>query len=600
MADIFLSYARTERSRVTPLVAALEAAGWSVWWDTAIDAGQRFDDRIETELDAARAVIVVWTPTSVVSSWVRGEARTAAERGALVPVRFDEARLPVDARAIHTIDLDGWNDDATSAPFQSLVRSLKSLMDRAPVEASSAPSSTAATSAPRAPAPPRRISVCVLPFANMSGDPDQEYFSDGISEDVITDLSKVSALSVIARNSAFVYKGRHVEIPKVARELNVTHVLEGSVRKAGGRVRITAQLINGASNDHVWAERYDRDLNDIFALQDEISQAIVAALKLKLLPEEKQAIAHRGTEHVEAYNLCLMARQGYAIGNESDERAARAVARLGQRAVELDPGYAQAWALLALGERRIRTIIGSQGDGGLAAAERALAIDPKLAEARAVRAEILFDNGEREEAASEIAAALELGPESYEANRAAALLAFRCGRLEDAIRYWTKVSALNEADIYGPIMLTCAYHALGDAANTRRHAEISLARADKALEHDRNNGAYTAHSAYALAALGEGERARERITRALLIDPDNEGMRYNFAAALAVFLHDVEGAIDMLEPYFRNIPRASLEYAQIDPDFESLRVHPRYIAMIDEAENRLAAETSVRDVALKS
>jgi TolB-like protein len=110
-----------------------------------------------------------------------------------------------------------------------------------------------------------RVAICVLPFANMSGEPEQEYFSDGITEDIITDLSKVSALAVTSRNSAFMFKGQHVDVPKVARELNVGHVLEGSVRKAGGRVRITAQLVDVSSNDHVWAERYDRDLNDIFA-----------------------------------------------------------------------------------------------------------------------------------------------------------------------------------------------------------------------------------------------------------------------------------------------------------------------------------------------
>ena len=147
----------------------------------------------------------------------------------------------------------------------------------------------------------------------MSDDPQQEYFSDGISEDIITDLAKVSALSVVARNTAFTFKGKSVDVPEVARQLGVSHVLEGSVRKAGGRVRITAQLIDGAAGDHVWAERYDRDLTDIFALQDEISQAIVEALKLKLLPEEKQAIERRGTDNVEAYNLYLMARQFYVI-----------------------------------------------------------------------------------------------------------------------------------------------------------------------------------------------------------------------------------------------------------------------------------------------
>ena len=135
---------------------------------------------------------------------------------------------------------------------------------------------------------PARLSICVLPFANMSGEPEQEYFSDGISEDIITDLSKVSTLAVTARNTAFTFKGKHVDIAQVARQLKVSHVLEGSVRKAGQRVRITAQLIDGKTGSHLWAERYDRDLNDIFSLQDEISQAIVAAMRLKLLPAREE------------------------------------------------------------------------------------------------------------------------------------------------------------------------------------------------------------------------------------------------------------------------------------------------------------------------
>jgi adenylate cyclase len=248
MADIFVSYARADKARVAPLVAALEAQGWSVWWDPAIIPGQAFDQLIRRELNAASAVVVVWTPASVDSRWVLGEARLGAERGVLVPVRFDKAQLPIDAMALHTTDLDSWKEDAASAAFQELLSALsqhlKSVLAAPPAE--------------------RRTSICVLPFANMSNDPDQEYFSDGISEDIITDLSKVSSLGVISRNSAFTFKGKHVDLPEVARQLKVTHVLEGSVRKSGNRVRITAQLIDGGSNNHVWAERWDRNLDDIF------------------------------------------------------------------------------------------------------------------------------------------------------------------------------------------------------------------------------------------------------------------------------------------------------------------------------------------------
>jgi adenylate cyclase len=232
MADVFVSYARGDRARVAPLVAAIEAQGWSVWWDPAIEAGQQFDDQIDAELQAASAVVVVWTPTSVASRWVRGEARDAAERGILVPVRFEDARLPIDARAIQTTDLDKWGEDPASESFQDLLRSLGAVIKRQRARQSAKPATGSAPAASAGPA--ARVAVCVLPFVNMSGDQDQEYFSDGITEDIITDLSKVSALAVVSRNSAFQYKGKNVDILKLARELKVGHVLEGSVRKAGG------------------------------------------------------------------------------------------------------------------------------------------------------------------------------------------------------------------------------------------------------------------------------------------------------------------------------------------------------------------------------
>src|SRR6201999_3015888 len=237
-----------------------------------------------------------------------------------------------------------------------------------------------------------------------------------------TDLSKVSALSVISRNSAFMYKGKNVDLAKVARELKVSHVLEGSVRKSGQRVRITAQLIDAASNDHIWAERYDRDLNDIFALQDEISEAIVKALKLKLLPEEKKAIEHRGTDNVEAYNLYLMARQYSVIASLGDPRMAESIIRLCRKAIDLDPNYARAWALIAVTQVNLRFYMGLQGDDGFEAAERAIALDPDLAEAHAAKGVVLTFQTKHGEALVEIQKALKLDPESYEVNKAAARL----------------------------------------------------------------------------------------------------------------------------------------------------------------------------------
>src|SRR5665213_2004993 len=188
-------------------------------------------------------------------------------------------------------------------------------------------------------------SIAVLPFNNMSGDPEQEYFSDGITEDIITDLSKVGGLIVIARNSSFTYKGRSVDIRNVGRELGVRSVLEGSIRRAGNRVRITAQLISADSGGHLWAERYDRDLTDIFAVQDEVTGQIVNALKVTLTPGEKSAIATGGTENAEAHDCVLRARR--LLSRASREIVENAIVLL-KRAIELDPDYGQAYSAMAM------------------------------------------------------------------------------------------------------------------------------------------------------------------------------------------------------------------------------------------------------------
>jgi adenylate cyclase len=593
MADIFVSYSRSDKARVAPLVAAIKAKGWSVWWDPSIAAGQQFDDQIEAELLAASAVLVVWTPASVVSRWVRGEARDAAERDILIPVRFDNARLPIDARAIQTTDLDNWGEDPASAPFQDLVRSLSAVIERQRVSKSAMPANSAPTPAPR-------VAICVLPFANMSGDQEQEYFSDGITEDIITDLSKVGALAVASRNSAFVYKGKNVDLTRVARELKVGYVLEGSVRKAGGRVRITAQLVDGSSNDHIWAERYDRDLNDIFTLQDEISEAIVSALKFRLLPNEKKAIEQRGTDNVEAYNLYLMARQAYVTGYDSDPRRAEAIIRLCARATQIDPGYARAWALLAIGQMVLRFDNGQGSDDGLASAERAVALDANLPEAHAIKAKIFAEYGRHDEAAAEINIALRLNPESYEVNRAAAYLRFRQQRLDEAIRYYEKSMALMETDFHSGSMLLTCYTAVRNSQAGLRIARITLSRVEKMLAQDPNNATAMGSGALALGVLGQGERAKEWINRALLIDPDNMNARYNFACSLTSLFKepDPDAALELLGPVFKTMAAGFLDHTRVDPDLDPLREHPRFKAMIEAAEMRLATARAAGSAAV--
>ncbi|MGH8127436.1 MAG: TIR domain-containing protein, partial [Gammaproteobacteria bacterium] len=581
---VFVSYARSDKARVAPLVAAIEARGWSVWWDPEITPGQEFDDQIDAEINAAKAVLVVWTAISVASRWVRGEAREAADRNILVPVRFEQARLPMDVRAIHTTDLDDWGEDSASPVAQEFLRALDAMIARTQ---SAQAGSGSAPSSPDRPSP--RYSICVLPFTNMSGDPEQEYFSDGITEDITTDLSKVSALAVASSNSAFTYKGKHVNIQQVVRELKVSHVLEGSVRKAGGRIRINAQLIDGATNNHIWAERYDRDASDIFALQDEISQAIVKALRLRLLPEEKKVIERRGTDSVEAHDLYLMARQLH-VTNLGNKQVSETIVRMCARATEIDPNYAQAWALMALGYRWRRDFSTESGNATDAAAEKALALNPNLAEAHAVKAFILQTKGDMDGAAAEVETALKLDPDSHEVNRAAARLNYQLHRFEDGARYFEKAASLVDSDVVSAMMLISIYTVMGDAVGTRRAAEMALKRADAVLARDQTNTSVISSSATALAVLGEGERAKARMNRALLSDPDNFTMRYNFSCTLSRYLKDEDAALEMLESVFETITDTFLPYAKADPDLDLLHDDPRYKAMVADAETRLAKE----------
>jgi adenylate cyclase len=576
MSEIFISYARSTAAKAKQVAEALRELGYGVWRDDELPAHRSYAEVIEERLAAAKAVVVVWSAEAVRSEWVRSEANRAREEHKLVQLSVDGSRLPMPFDQIQCADLAGWTGETDSQSWKKVVESIAEL------------TGGASTSGPKSAAENRRFSICVLPFANMSGEAEQEYFSDGISEDIITDLSKVSALEVTSRNTAFTFKGKSISVADVAGQLGVSHVLEGSVRKAGARVRITAQLIEGSSDKHVWAERYDRDLDDIFALQDEISEAIVTALKLKLLPQEKKAIEKRGTTSADAYNLYLMARQHKEMSTY-DTRQQETIIRLCERAIQIDPVYARAWELMASAQATLRYMYGREGDGGAAATERALALDPELAEAHARRARELHRAGRRDEAFKELKLALRLDPESYDVNTRAGSLYYSERRFAEAASYFRKAAAVREDLIEPATMLQSACGALGDAAGARHAAEMAVERAEKVVAKDSTNGNAMANGAFALASLGQRERAREWIDRALLVDPDNLLMRYNFACALSQHLQDADGAIDLLTSVLSKDPGASnLEQARTDPDLDPIRQDPRFQALMAETEARLA------------
>jgi adenylate cyclase len=579
MADIFVSYGRTTEAQAHEVAEALRSAGYNVWRDDELPAHRAYGDVIEERLRSAKAVVVLWSAEAARSQWVRAEADIAREAGTLVQVTIDGTIPPLPFNQIQCADLSGWSGDTSNAGWRKVESSVALLVGN-PVEA---------VPPERKGAPARRVAICVLPFINLSGDAEQEYFSDGITDDIITDLSKVSALSVTARNTAFTLKGQTLEAGHIGRQLNVTHVLEGSIRKSGDRVRINAQLIDAEAGDHVWADRYDRDLTDIFAIQDEISKAIVSALRVKLLPKEKKAIESRGTSSVEAYNLYLMARQHWISGNDGDVRRDEVVVRIAQQATEIDPEYAKAWALIALAQAEMRFRHDKPQDA-LAAAERALELDANLPEALCVKARYLADeDGQPEEADRQIQMALRLDPDSWEVNKEAARLLSRAGKMREAIPYFEKAAAVVDTDYHSTGMLQTCYTAIDDTEGVKRAGQQTLERSQRALALDPSNGSALGFGATALAALGDGERAKEFIKRALLMDPDNFTMRWNLTCALSRYLGDTEAALELLATFVDRAPPPMVKYLRLDTDLDPLRGDPRFEEFVVAAERRVGS-----------
>nr|NIN01346.1 tetratricopeptide repeat protein [candidate division Zixibacteria bacterium] len=298
---------------------------------------------------------------------------------------------------------------------------------------------------------PEKPSIAVLPLTNIGGDPEQEYFADGMTDDLITDLSKISGLFVIARNSVFAYKGKTMKVEQIGRELGVRYLLEGSVRKAGDRVRINTQLIDATTGAHLWAERYDRDYQDIFALQDEVIQRIVSALLVKLTPVEEEQLARTYTDNLEAYEYYLHGLQNFHTYTPEGFAAALLMF---EKAIGLDPSFAQAYAVRAWAHYLILTmgylgkvgqiisvtrptgftVVGGFRLQGVDFAKRALSLDDRLPMAHSVMALVHLQSRDYDEAVSSVARSVALDPNNAESYNIQAYVLTRAGRHEEALK----------------------------------------------------------------------------------------------------------------------------------------------------------------------
>ncbi len=362
---------------------------------------------------------------------------------------------------------------------------------------------------------PDKPSIAVLPFVNMSGDPNQEYFSDGITEDLITDLSKVSELFVIARNSAFTFKNKTVKVQDVGKELRVRFILEGSIRKVGNRVRINAQLIDAISGGHLWAERYDRDLVDIFDLQDEVTQKIVAALTLNLTKSEEKQLAHRSTENLKAYDCVLRGMKEYWKYTKEGNSQAQV---LFQKAIELDPYYAEAYSWLGLSLLHSWTQAWNKEpqilDRAYQIAKQALTLNDSLSEAHRILGDIYLFQKEHAKAVSEFKEAISLNPNYADALAGLADVFNWAGKPEDAISLIKKAMHLNpHHNAWYPYTLGVSYIFL-------QQIEKAVAILQRGLIHNPDFLAIHLALAGLYAEMDRSEDANMEVEEVLRISPD--------------------------------------------------------------------------------
>jgi TolB-like protein/Flp pilus assembly protein TadD len=411
----------------------------------------------------------------------------------------------------------------------------------------------------------------------MSSDPEGDFFADGIAEEIINALSKITGLRVSSRTSSFTFKGKGDDIREIARRLQVKTVLEGSVRKSGKRLRLTAQLINASDNAQLWADRYDRELEDVFAIQDEIASSIVAALRVMLSDDEKKVV-EKPTQNVEAYGFYLRGRQYFHQHRRKSHEYAR---QMFERAIELDPGY----ALAHCGVADCCSFLYQYFDASPAnlrradaASRRALELAPSLAEAHASRGLAVSLSGRFEEADTEFEMAMKLDPKSFEAAYFYARSCVAQGKNEEAAKWYERGIAVRPDDYAALALLATTYEALGRHEDSIQMSRRAYDTARKHLELTPDDPRALYMGAMSLTALGETDKARDWNRRALDMDPDDPSVLYNIACAFALEGQKKE-AVSTLKKAIDN-GFGHWNWIEHDADLDILRHEPEFIELL--------------------
>jgi TolB-like protein/Flp pilus assembly protein TadD len=655
---VFISYASQDTDAAVRICEALQAFGVDVWLDkSALMGGDAWDAQIKKRIhDCALFMPVISAHTnSRAEGYFRGEWNLATRRllnmaqdaPFIVPVVIDGTR-EADARVPDEFFQAQWTwlpNGETPPEFAQHVRRLLT-GESTPVHHTrpGQPSEIASGSrgkrrvratwvavsamllvlgggaawyllraadpslvakSPVEPAGRSEHSIAVLPFVNMSSEPEQEYLSDGVSEQLLHYLAKIPELRVISRSSAFTLKGEQIEVPEIARRFNVTHVLEGSVRKAGNQVRITAQLIEGPTDTHIWSETYDRELKDIFAVQDEIASAVVQQLKLTLLKDDLPA---RGaTTTIEAYNAYLRGRFYWNEGDPTDLEKAR---QNFERALELDPGYAPAHAAMAdyysalpfyssslpdevFPKAKAAVARALELDSNLADAhaalayirtyydwdwrdagkefELALAIDPNNATLRHRYSRYLSSIGRTDEALVHMQRALELDPLSLIIKANVGIIHYFGRQFDETLRHLRQLAA---TDPEFPV----AHWGIGLALEQTGDIEAALESFQRAADLTKRGTNVLASMGRAYAASGRPDEAKKILQELAVRAKERYVPSYQVALVYAG-LNDKDKAFESLESAFEE-RSTLLTYLKMDPRFDSLRGDPRFKAML--------------------